>query len=729
MTTELYINGHLVDLIGDIDISITYSVQDLEDPTQRKSTYSRTIEVPSSLKNDDIFGSIYLFNSWVVDFDPSVKAPCFIIQGGSQVFEGVAQLLAIKETERSRTYEIGLFGETANLFKTIDNLELTDIDFSDLNHVWEDTFVEDTWNDSQSSNGTGVYYPFIDYGQSFERQNTPPTSSIYETQDFYPGIYLLEYFNRIISNAGFTYVSNFLESTLVKQLVVPYGVSGVPYLPDEVIQSFQYYIRLLKVGTIDPFYNFYPHDSTTKLQLSVDTPSPYFDGGNYNQSLYRFVSPADISINVQFVTKCYPAAIFPPFYPMNAHFNLYKNGTFYGTFGSFSWAGSNFDIKTMSAVLTDVQLNTGDYLEVFVEVSDTNGSRGLFVQASETYWLNQINGTPLMQPGFTWDMNQTIVPKIKQSDLLSSMITMFNLYIYPDKYDPKKLYIEPWKDFFDQGVIDWTEKFDVNRGVDIYPSGFYTPKTFTFQYKSGGGFFEKRYQSSYNDTYGTRIYNANNQFNTGDIKKETSFGCAVMAGYTCSSRLAPRFFDMDQNGVIKPVAPGFRILYGRYTTYPQEGGTFIFEGNPKDKYPYAGTLDNPYNPTLDILFGIPRELYYSSNSENNTIYKYTDGNLFNTYWKNFIDTYCDKDAKKVMVYLQLNPVDIQNLDFRKLIYINGVLFYLLSIVDYNAMSDETTKVELLRVLNLDPFTPTQFELTNGTGSFIGDEPKPQTITQ
>jgi hypothetical protein len=202
-----------------------------------------------------------------------------------------------------------------------------------------------------------------------------------------------------------------------------------------------------------------------------------------------------------------------------------------------------------------------------------------------------------------------------------------------------------------------------------------------------------------------------------------------MAGYTCSSRLAPRFFDMDQNGVIKPVAPGFRILYGRYTTYPQEGGTFIFEGNPKDKYPYAGTLDNPYNPTLDILFGIPRELYYSSNSENNTIYKYTDGNLFNTYWKNFIDTYCDKDAKKVMVYLQLNPVDIQNLDFRKLIYINGVLFYLLSIVDYNAMSDETTKVELLRVLNLDPFTPTQFELTNGTGSFIGDEPKPQTITQ
>jgi hypothetical protein len=728
MTTELYINGHLVDLIGDIDISITYSVQDLEDPTQRKSTYSRTIEVPSSLRNDDIFGSIYLFNSWVVDFDPTIKAPCFINQGGSQVFEGVAQLLAIKETETSRKYEIGLFGETANLFKTIDNLELTDIDFSDLNHVWEDTFIEDTWNDSEFSNGTGVYYPFIDYGQPFERTNTSPTSELYETKDFYPGIYLLEYFNRIISNAGFTYESNFLNSTLVKQLVVPYGVSGVPYLPDEVIQTFLYRIRLKSMTfPVLPYNQYNANGSTYLLQMGVSSPGPYFNGGSYNTTSYFYQSPADQTINLQFNTTCFPTSGSAS---ITATFKLYLNGAFHSDLFFLNWNGIEPpNPKSGGNIVSNLSLDIGDAIDIRMNVTNVGGSVKMNVVTSQTYTLNQVSGTPLMQPGYTWDMNQTIVPKVKQSDLLSSMITMFNLYIYPDKYNPKKLYIEPWKDFFDQGVIDWTEKFDVNRGVDIYPSGFYTPKTFTFQYKSGGGFFEKRYQSSYNDTYGTRIYNANNQFNTGDIKKETPIGCAVMAGYTCSSRLAPRFFDMDQNGVIKPVAPGFRILYGRYTTYPQEGGTFVFEGNPKDKYPYAGTLDDPYNPTLDILFGIPRELYYSSNSENNTIYKYTDGNLFNTYWKNFIDTYCDKDAKKVMVYLQLNPVDIQNLDFRKLIYINGVLFYLLSIVDYNAMSDETTKVELLRVLNLDPFTPTQFELTNGTGSFIGDEPKPQTITQ
>jgi hypothetical protein len=291
-----------------------------------------------------------------------------------------------------------------------------------------------------------------------------------------------------------------------------------------------------------------------------------------------------------------------------------------------------------------------------------------------------------------------------------------------------RLFIEPWSDFFNQGVVDWTDLWDLNKGFEVLPSGFYNPKTFKFSYKNGGAFFEKRYQQSYNQGYGTRIYDVQNEFNTGDVSKEIVAGCGIMAGYTSSSRIAPRFFDQDQNGNIKPVAPGFRILFARYSTYPKDAGTFVFETTPFDKYPYAGTLDNPYNPTLDILFGVPRELYYSNNAETNTIYQYTDANLFNTYWKNFVDTYTNKDAKKIIAYLQLTPVDMNNLDFRKLIYINGVLFYLLSVTDYKPNNDESTKVELLKVLNLPAFVPTTFALTNGTGAFINDEPKPQIIT-
>lgn len=731
MITEIYLNGSRLDLFEDVDINITFSVQDIENPTNRQSSFSRTIQIPSTTNNDSIFGSIYLFNSWVVNFDPSIKADCIVLQSGNTIFQGVAQLLAIKEDQAGRTYEIGMYGETANLFKTIGDAELTDLDFSDLNHVWDSTNITDSWSNSITSDGTSYYYPFIDYGQNFERQNTSPASFLYEIEDFYPGIYLKEYIDRIFDAAGYTYESSFLNGangSLFKQLIVPYGVSGVPYLPNDLIESFLYRVRLKTMTfPVQPTNPYNANGSTYLLEMGVITPLPYFDGGNYDEVAYQYVSPVDQTLNVQFNSTCFPDA---DYVNVTATFKLYKNGAYHSDFFFLNWSGAELgNPKSGGNIIAGLNLLVGDTIEVRMTVSNVAGTVKMRVVTSQTYWLNQVASTPLMQPGYTWDMNQTIVPKIKQSELLSSVISMFNLYVYPDKYSPKKLYIEPWSDFFDQGVVDWTEKFDVNKGFEILPSGFYNPKQFKFSYKNGGSFFEKRYQQSYNQGYGTRTYNVGNEFNTGDVTKEIVAGCGVMAGYTASSRIAPRFFDMDQNAVIKPVAPGLRILFGRYQTYPADAGLFVFDGTPFDKYPYAGTLDNPYEPTLDILFGIPREVYYSNNTETNAIFKYTDGNLFNTYWKNFVDTYTDKDAKKIVVYLQLLPVDIANLDFRKLIYINGVYFYLLSVTDYKANDDISTKVELLKVLNLSPFVPTTFELTNGTGAFIGDEPKPQTITE
>ena len=724
MITELYINGQRLDLFDDVDINITYSVQDIENPTNRQSNFSRTIQIPSTTSNDNIFGSIYLFNTWVVDFDPSIKADCLILQSGNQVFEGVAQLLAIKQNESGRTYEIGLYGETANLFKTIGDAELTDLDFSDLNHVWDSTNIEDSWNFSETADGTGYYYPFIDYGQNFERQNTAPASFLYTVEDFYPAIYLKEYVDRIFEAAGFTYESNFLNGangSVFKQLIVPYGVSGVPYITNEQALGNLYWVRLNADLTRN---NLIP---VTQFQFGTATPSPYFNSGSYNLSTRKFIAPADRTYNFQLRVTATLVQATGPFNSVALTSNLYKNGTVVTPNMVVLW-----DINTPAntTITQDFFIQDTATVGDEYEIRYQGGAIGytILIDSSNTYWLNQIAGTPKMEPGDLWDMNETVVPKVKQSELLSSVISMFNLYVYPDKYNQKKLYIEPWSEFFDQGVVDWTDLWDLNKGFEVLPSGFYNPKTFKFSYKNGGSFFEKRYQQSYTQGYGTRIYNVENEFNTGDVSKEIVAGCGIMAGYTSSSRIAPRFFDMDQNGSIKPVAPGFRILFGRYESYPKDAGFFVFETNPFDKYPYAGTLDNPYNPTLDILFGVPRELYYSNNTETNTIYRYTDGNLFNTYWKNFVDTYTNKDAKKIIAYLQLTPVDMNNLDFRKLIYINGVLFYLLSVTDYKPNNDESTKVELLKVLNLPVFVPTTFELTNGTGAFINDEPKPQIIT-
>jgi hypothetical protein len=315
---------------------------------------------------------------------------------------------------------------------------------------------------------------------------------------------------------------------------------------------------------------------------------------------------------------------------------------------------------------------------------------------------------------------------------------MFNLFIMPDKYNPKKLYVEPFADFYDSAnALDWTNKWDVEKGYEVVPCGYMNPKTYKFGYKDGGGYFEKRYQQAYGEGYGSRKYISSNEFSNGEQSEDVGFSNSVMVGFQISPRIYARYYDIDNKGTasggdvalnVKPVTPNLRILYHEYIEFPSDT-EFVFEGNEYLSYPYAGTLDNPYNPTTDLCFGIPRELYYQSNETTGAIFRYTNNNLFNRFWLDYVKLYTDKDAKKVKLFMQLTPVDITNLDFRKLIYINGVLFYLLAVNDYDANSDESTSVELLKVLDLEGFVPTVFELTSGTGASISDEPKPQIITE
>jgi hypothetical protein len=233
------------------------------------------------------------------------------------------------------------------------------------------------------------------------------------------------------------------------------------------------------------------------------------------------------------------------------------------------------------------------------------------------------------------------------------------------------------------------------------------------------------------------LYISSNEFSNGEQAEDVGFGNSVMVGFSPSPRIYARYYDMDNKGTasggdvelnVKPVTPNLRILYHEYIPFPSET-EFVFEGNEYTSYPYAGNLDNPYNPTKDLCFGIPRELYYQSDETSGAIYRYTNNNLFNRFWLDYVKLYTDKDAKKVKLFVQLSAVDILNLDFRKPIYINGTLFYLLSVNDYDANSDESTSIELLKVLDLAPFEPTVFQLTGGIGAFISDEPKPQLITE
>jgi hypothetical protein len=111
-------------------------------------------------------------------------------------------------------------------------------------------------------------------------------------------------------------------------------------------------------------------------------------------------------------------------------------------------------------------------------------------------------------------------------------------------------------------------------------------------------------------------------------------------------------------------------------------------------YGYAGHLDDPSAPAKDINFGVPKELLFSLTTS------YPSANLFTAFWGDYLAEIIAKDSKLLTCYLYLNLEDIYSLDFSKLILIDGSLWRLNKVIDFNPSVAKTTQVELLRVIEL-----------------------------
>jgi hypothetical protein len=121
----------------------------------------------------------------------------------------------------------------------------------------------------------------------------------------------------------------------------------------------------------------------------------------------------------------------------------------------------------------------------------------------------------------------------------------------------------------------------------------------------------------------------------------------------------------------------------------KNNGTTLGSGTA---YGYAGHLDDPATPSFDLCFSPPEELSFE-------IDNYTPNNLFNDYWDSYMAEITDKDSRLLTCTMKLSYKDVYKLDFSKLIWIDGVLYRLNKITDFNATNEDVCSVELLKVIN------------------------------
>ena len=349
-----------------------------------------------------------------------------------------------------------------------------------------------------------------------------------------------------------------------------------------------------------------------------------------------------------------------------------------------------------------IYLGTGWNIEFFPTTTGTNG----------TQLYNFVD--PILLENQPFSINQTIPKNIKQIDFINSIIKMFNLYLYQDKVDPKKIIIEPRSQFYFQTSLDWSEKLDISKEILQTPIVDRKKRVF-LTYKEDKDYFNTLYKTTWNEIYGQYEYNTGYEFETSEQKIDVIFSPSPLAWRKVNdvtfdpAYIYTQFLQASQptNGTsTSDLQINIRILYRKFVDIPR-ATEFEFRsrvGNTInlikfDKYPYAGHLDDPFNPELDLSFYAPKQLFYL-----NVDFGYTDNSLYNVYYSQFFEEIYGPESKTITAYFYLTPQDILDFDYRKLIYIENISsgapgYFRINKIEYDPFVKQSYKVELIKVLN------------------------------
>ena len=708
----IYQSSGTIDLYDDVPMSLNYSIADIKEPEKRNADYSKTITVPGTNNNNHLLSNIYEIG---IDrlYNPNKKVEARILYDSITVMKGYIRLVKIRTLKDQKIeYDFEIRGRLDDLFTAIKDKKLTDITWTDLDHTWNKTNIKNSWTAAVGSN---YIYPYIDYGFYAPGSSMPVFA-------FRPAVYLKEVWDRIFSYAGFQYTSAFLTGNFFKRLFIPFTSDKMRYTEAQInLLKF----RASRKTTTQTFTVLsYTSVNTDTVIFNDDTTSPNEDtGNNYvkgtgiwtcpTTGLYNFYAKVDVSkasstSSVDVGMALYDVSISPNI--VLAVSNKYTSGT-----------TTNLSSTLIISTPSPLFIIAGAQLKIVISGRKSNNTVGSVAVtiAIDSFFLNQPSAD-ITQGGSISFVN-TLPQKIKMSEILLSVIKMFNLYIEYDKDTPNKLRIEPRNDFYNSTIQDWSDKLDVLHEPEITPMGALDAKRYIFRYKKDNDWLNTIYQDTYGQgtesTYGERLKDVDNDFLKNDNVMESIFSATPLYSDSVSNRVYPRIVKLDPaTQTVSAQQSNIRILYygGVKTSTPSWTFYDYVTTNPttETQYPYCGHLDDPDAPTIDLSFGVPKEIYYVP-IFNAT---YTNNNIYNVYWRQMIEEITDYNSSIVTAWFWLTPADILEVDFRHIYRFKNQHFRLNKIFDYNPSANSLTKCEFIKLKAGRPFVAKSTTYTGASNS-------------
>jgi hypothetical protein len=734
-----------------IPVSINFNIADVRDPSARKASRSLTISIDATNEINKCFENIFEVNISTQYFNKNLKTPCKYFVNEILNFEGSLQLMKILVNPSGRvSYECSIIGETGNVFLSIGEKLITgnpdsndDLDFSDYDHDY--TRANQISTRSNYGTGEGVLYPFIDKGSN------GGSDVSWRTSDFLPCLHLREYIEKIITKAGYTFTSSFLDSAEFKKYIIYPNLINIA-LDQTQLDNRQFYCGL----------NANSVRSATSAWVPVNYPNEtsgdgFFDAGSQvagdyaiiNDSGYYNLAAADY-YKISFTHTDPTVTKASLFYQSGKR--IRKSGN--GGVGWFNISAENFVNYPTSVVYINISTNhfftnqvatgeiflsAGDYVEaqsylrLVNNITYYNASNVPVTTGTGTLTIELVSGAAKTSfyalatkkeiiEGNTLYVNTALPTKIKQKELLISVIKAFNLYFDLDPDNKNNLIIEPFDEFYNTlPVLNYEGKTDEDK-EKVINVNVLDCKRYIFSYKEDKDKYNELYKSKWGEVFGTERIENENDFSTNEKKTELIFSPTPNVANYGLGIAHPRIYKEEQSGgsvIKKPIIPNIRLLICGGVKQTVNPYTYKDFGNADivtSDYLYAGHMDDALNPTIDLNFGLPKELFY------NYINTYmVTNNLYNRFQKYYIETLTNRNSRFESKYLWLNSKDINEFNFRKKIFNDNAYWIVNKLENYSPINETSTKVELIKVFKAEIFTPQSINIVETTFTAHGAE--------
>ena len=768
MNTTLLINlsgetYERIDIFEELPITLTLQQTDITSLDSRKVPFSKTIQIPDTSSNAQLFEHYYEVNG--VEFNPLQKARCVVQYRGVDIFNGVLRLQKIVQTKNSRYYEVFILGEVADFFASFRDVNLQELNWNDLNHDLTYSAITTSWGAKADTNdgifSGSVLYPLINYGLEYPTPSAVTPSVRYSFDEvnsfsfsgtpllpkfFKPAVRLKSVLDRIFQTTDYTVVSEFFDTDYFRSIYMDTFTNGKLGVDPASGYTNQNIFKVVsEVQQIDykpnqlyqfPFFDYSPgYDPLGNWQnYQNGLFSVPYQGDYYFNMRFNYLNTLPLQIQGNFTVVGYKSK----------DFNNISGGTIFFESDPFSLAGQ-VSQRSVNLFFSGASLSPDDFLGFYIKGGPAMIPGNAFspqtirfskyseLGVTDQFMSIELYNAPSLAGQYTVDI-KVGMPNLNCYDFIKGLVKMFNLLVIQDEVS-KQVRFEPLTWYYDdptRQVKDWTNILDTSQEYSVEPISYELKKELVWENTDTGfEYLNKLYFDQYNYQYGYQRFESTGNVLTGEDTFDTPFGsCPTENVPNAPNFIIPKFYYLN-NGQETPYSSTPHLFFWNGNRYAYkdvnktiQGSWYLFNGTSPIKqttYPcvsHLSTLDIQIPELVsDLNFNSTFDFFGNANTQ---IVQFTPNNLYNLFWEPYITNLYDVGSRRLTGKFFLRPIDIAELELSDKIFVKDANYFIEKITDANLVNKTTTEVSLIK--EVQPYYQT--ELPAPVYALSGNTPYP-----